>query len=335
MNGVGVSPTIATNASGALVSYAIDPLPPAGSTNTARVVFADSDGVGQTNDWRFVITYKSLDPANRKPGTGTTRGLNVRVVQAPAGSDLANSLQRAEDQLAPNSTIPKYYETNVVDQVVNYSQSGPGSAEGYFPDDALIPGLDISANGSDDIAMEVLTYLDLQAGLFRFGVRCDDGYKIVSRTALNDLNTPPLAFHNGGPADETFDFVVPQAGFYPFRMVWYERGGSANVEWFSVDRITGTRTLINDPNTSTAIKAFTSVSGEPRIVTILNPRFQANSFVLSFQSDAGKTYTVQYSADLNSWGDSGVAPVSGNGGVLDVSIPSQTGSKAFYRVQTQ
>jgi hypothetical protein len=251
------------------------------------------------------------------------------------GSGLENSLQRAEDQLAPNSIIPKYYESNVVDQVVNYSQNGPGSAEGYFPDDALIPGLDSPANGSDDIAMEIRAYLDLPAGFFRFGVRCDDGYKIVSGTALNDLNTTPLAFHNGGPADEMFDFVVPQAGLYPFRMVWYERGGGAFVEWFSVDRITGTRTLINDPNTSTALKAFASLSAPPTGVTILNPQLQANSFALSFQSETGRTYTVQSSPDLNSWNSSGVAPVSGNGAVLNVSIPIPAASQTFYRVQTE
>ena len=335
VNSASVSPAIVPNANGALVTYAITPLPPAGSTIAARVVFADSDGVSQTNDWSFVITYKSLDIVNRRPGPGATRGFSIRVVQAPLGSGLANSLQRAEDQLAPNSTIPKYYESNVVDQVINYSQNGPGSAEGYFPDDALIPGLDVPANGSDDIAMEVLTYLDLPAGLLRFGVRCDDGYKIISGTALNDLNTTPLAFHNGGPADETFDFVVPQAGFYPFRLVWYERGGSAFVEWFSVDRATSTRTLINDPNSATAIKAFTSVSTPATGVTLLAPHIQGNSFVLSFQSETGRTYTVQSSADLSSWGSSGVAPVTGNGAVLNVSIPTPTASQNFYRVQTQ
>ena len=335
VNSAGVSPTITTNANGALVTYAITPRPTAGSTNTASVVFADSDGVRQTNDWSFVITYKSLDPANRRAGTGTTRGFSVRVVQAPLGSGLDNSLQRAEDQLAPNSTIPKYYESNVVDQVVNYSQNGPGSAEGYFPDDALIPGLDVPANGSDDIAMEVLAYLDLAGGTHRFGVNCDDGYKIVSGTALTDLNRPPLAFHNGGPANETFDFVVTEAGLYPFRMVWYERGGGANVEWFSVDAASDTRTLINDPNSVGAIKAFTSVSAPPTGVTILSPQLQTNNVVLSFQSETGKTYTVQFSPDLNSWGSSGAAAVSGNGGVLSVSIPTQTASKAFYRVQTQ
>ena len=118
-------------------------------------------------------------------------------------------------------------------------------------------------------------------------------------------------------------------------MVWYERGGAAHVEWFSVDAASSTRTLINDPNSAGAIEAFTSVSAPPTGVTILNPQLQSNSFVLFFQSETGRTYTVQSSTDLNSWGSSGVAAVSGNGGVLNVSIPTQTASQTFYRVQTQ
>jgi hypothetical protein len=188
-------------------------------------------------------------------------GFKVRVVQAPLGTEgLENSLGRAEDQLAPDSKVPQYYSTNVVAPVINFSQAGPDSADGYFGEDALIPGLEPDINGTDDIAMEVLAYLELAAGTHRFGVRCDDGYKIVSGASLTDNTTPALAFHNGGPADETFDFVVQQGGFYPFRMVWYERGGGAHVEWFSVDPSTGERTLINDPASSDAIKAYVSVA---------------------------------------------------------------------------
>ena len=56
---------------------------------------------------------------------------------------------------------------------------------------------------------------------------------------------------------------------------------------------------------------------------------------MSFLSETGKTYAIQYSPDLSSWGNAGVAPVPGNGGVLNVSIPTQSGSNAFYRVQTR
>lgn len=266
LNGAVVVPAITSDATGAVVTYRLDPLPPANTTVAVSLRFSDSDNVRQTNDWSFLLTYRSLNVGHARPGPGLERGLAVRVVQAPQGIEgLENSLDRAESQLAPNSPIPAYYTNNVTVPVINFSQNGPDSADGYFEGDALIPGLQVDVNGSDDIAMEIQAFLELPAGTHRFGVRCDDGYKIVAGNSLTDNTTPALAFHNGGPADESFDFVVPQSGFYPFRMVWYERGGGAHVEWFSVDPGTGERTLINDPNAASAIKAYTSVTAAPAI----------------------------------------------------------------------
>lgn len=266
VNGEQVVPVINSSTNGATVSYAIHPLPSPGTLISAMVVFSDTEDVLQTNQWSFTLTYKALAAANRRSGPGSTPGFAVHVVQAPQGTEgLENSLQRAEDQLAANSSIPAFYSTNVVAQVINFSQNGPGSEDGYFPDDALIPGLEPDVNGTDDIAMEIRAYLDLAAGIHRFGVRCDDGYKLVAGKSLTDATTTPLAFHNGGPADETVDFVVPQAGLYPFRMVWYERGGGAFVEWFSVDPTSGERTLINDPNSANAVKAYVSAPDLPQL----------------------------------------------------------------------
>ena len=119
LNGKTVVPTITTTAGGAVVDYAIAPLPASGATNTAKLSFKDSLASEVSSEWSFVVTYRSLDPANRRPGPGLQRGLKVRVVQAPTGSALANDLQRAEDQLAPNSTIPAFYQTNAVLQLID------------------------------------------------------------------------------------------------------------------------------------------------------------------------------------------------------------------------
>jgi hypothetical protein len=262
LNGSPVTPTITSDIDNAEITYAVTPLPPPNALNRARLVFADDAGVFQTNDWSFTITYKFLDPLNRRPGPGSAPGFLVRVVQAPAGSGLENNLQRAEDQLAPNSPYPAVIDTNTTAQVVNFSQDAPpANSVPYFDNDISVPGLydETGAslgNGTDDFAMEVLAYLDLPAGVYRFGARTDDGYKISSGASLRDLGAPPLAGHSGGPADETFDFVVLVSGLYPFRMVWYERGGSGHAEWFSVNLATDVKTLINDPNTPGSIKAY-------------------------------------------------------------------------------
>ena len=87
---------------------------------------------------------------------------------------------RAEEQLAANSTIPAFYTTNTTAQVINFTKKTPPDWDGYFDNDAQVPGLQPDVNGTEDFAMEVQTYLNLAAGQYRFGVRCDDGYKITA-----------------------------------------------------------------------------------------------------------------------------------------------------------
>jgi len=258
LNGQAVTPTVTPQASGAVVTYNISPLPAPGANNSARIAFRDNANVEISADWSFVINYTALDPANRRPTPGIDRGLKVRMVQAPAGTPgLANDLARAESQLAANSTIPKEIETNVVEQVINMSQV-EGDSTGYFTPDRLVPGLVDWLNGTDDFAVEVRTWLDLAAGVYRFGVRSDDGYKVSSGKTPSDKD-PVIGFYNGGGPPEAsmlFDFVVREPGLYPFRMIWYERGGNAYAEWFSVNIATGDRTLINDPRVAQSIKAY-------------------------------------------------------------------------------
>jgi hypothetical protein len=178
--------------------------------------------------------------------------MQVRVVQAPEGSGLDNSLDRAEQQLAPNSSIPAAMTTNVVLQIMSMTKNG--AAFGGFDSYTDIPGVDGNI-AYDDFAVEAETWLQLAAGVHTFGVLTDDGYK-MSAGPTPASQTPILAFHNGGPANETVEFVVPATGVYPFRFLWYQRGGDAYGQWYSVDRTTGARTLINDPHSPSAVKAY-------------------------------------------------------------------------------
>jgi len=254
VNGIAATPQVTTVSDGATVHYALASLPTSGAMNTANLVYKDNLGVSQTNTWTFIITYSGLDPASRVTGTGKDRGLKVRVVQAPDVGE--NSLDRAEQQLVAGSSIAKLSDTTVVATSINYSQNAiDGGTDGYFDGDAVIPGQTVE-NGNDNFAMEITGYLDLPAGIVHFGVNCDDGYKLT--IAANPLpNVTPIMFHNGGPANETGDIVVPQAGLYPYRFVWYERTGGAHVEWFTVNPTTGTRTLVN---TTGSVASYVSIT---------------------------------------------------------------------------
>jgi hypothetical protein len=50
----------------------------------------------------------------------------------------------------------------------------------------------------------------------------------------------------GSGAGTTFSFIITNAGFYPFRLIWENGGGGCNVEWTMVQP-DGSRILINDP----------------------------------------------------------------------------------------
>lgn len=262
VNGTVVSgATVTPTADGATVSYKIAPLPPSGSVVTANVTFKDSDGQDISNTWQFTLAYRSLDPATRVSGNGKTRGFKIHVVQAPQDlSPLENSLDRAETQLGANSSIARVVDTNTVVDVVNFDKR-VGESAGHVEGDLMVPGIDPDTTGSGDadFAVEILTYLELPAGRHRFGLTTDDGYKLQTGLAPISASTTPIAFHNGGPADETVDFVVTEAGLYPFRMVWYERAGAGFAEWTDA-RSTEPYVLINDSATPTAIKAWAEVT---------------------------------------------------------------------------
>jgi hypothetical protein len=246
--------------------------------------------------------------------------MHVRVVQAPQGSDLDNSLARAELQLAPNSTIPAAVDTNLVLQIMSMTKNG--APFGNFTDFTDIPGVDGSI-GYDDFVVEAQTWLVLSAGVYRFGVLSDDGYKI-SAGARPASQTPVVAFHSGGPANETNDFVVPVAGIYPFRFLWYQRGGNTYGQWFSVNPTNGEPTLLNDPNSTNAVQAYLSASGQVLPPNFAPPIIQNGQVTITW-TGAG---TLEESTDLRNW----TAVPGSPAGSYTVSVGAGSGSK-FYRVK--
>lgn len=266
LNGQSVTPVTTLTDSGANVDFTFVNLPASGVPVSAILSFRDSQNQPISASWTFTVTYKFLDPANRVPGTGGTSGFLVHVVQAPAGSNLANSLQRAEDQIKDTSTIPRLVDVRDAALVINYNKR-PGKDFGYFPDDILVPGIDASVT-ADDFTVEAVGYLQLAKGVYRFGVKSDDGYKLSSGKSVSDLSVTPLGFHSQNPADDTFDFIVTEPGLYPFRFLWFERGGDGYAEWYSMNLETGDRTLINDLSSPAGIPAFSDVVIEAPTLTV-------------------------------------------------------------------
>ncbi len=224
---------------GATVTYSIPTLLPWGSKHTNSIAFADNLGVWRTNTWSWTIAYPQLFASNSLPvGSLSVRGFDTRMAQSDNGdADLANSLDRARQQLAIPPQIPVNRTATNLLQVLDWTESSDPPAN--------VPGL--CAGNWRNIAVETTAYLELTAGMHRFHVKTDDGAGIYSGVGIADSNAATIWEKSSGTADTTFDFYVEATGLYPVRCLWQETGGSALFHLGSVDVNDASELLINDP----------------------------------------------------------------------------------------
>jgi hypothetical protein len=128
----------------------------------------------------------------------------------------------------------------------------------------LIPGIPgvggappNSAN--DNFVVEILTFLQLKAGGQRFGFNSDDGCRISFSLGFDAASPNIVGSYNGGRGSGTptlFDVVIPQDGFYPVRITYFQGTGGADAEFFWIDTASGQRLLVNDPENLAAPRAY-------------------------------------------------------------------------------
>jgi hypothetical protein len=164
-----------------------------------------------------------------------------------------------------------------------------------------------------------------------------DGAKLKAALATQTVNVtltaddePRLGEFNGERAssDTIISLDVPQAGVYPFRLVWFEDTGAANLEWFTVLE-DGTKILLNDPENPAALKTFRARNGSPiqrPHLSIL--RNAKGSITISWDHTGKIQNTAQLKASGTVWTD---VP---NGGTSPITVPA-TGSAQFYRLLSQ
>jgi hypothetical protein len=90
-----------------------------------------------------------------------------------------------------------------------------------------------------------------------------------------------LAFNNG-VANQSFVFKIDQAGVYPLRLVWFEGGGGAHLEWYSFDD-QGTRVLLNDRSNPKALKAFQTRAFVPPVNPEVTGVVEGSNLKLTFK----------------------------------------------------
>jgi hypothetical protein len=117
--------------------------------------------------------------------------------------------------------------------------------------------------------------------------------------SLGEDPTLRLGEHNyinytAGPDDFLFGIVAPKAGVYPFRCLWYARGGSgnrANLEWYTLTT-SGQFILLNDSKNTQALKAFRERTAPPP-TPVLGITRTATGITITF------TGVLQSAAEVN------------------------------------
>ena len=268
--------------------------------NTNTLIYSFTEGgntVTATNTWTFTVPryIRPIPPANKVLATDVSgSGFHVRARQIDRSGDAnqgnggrhtGNNMPGPEIELSdgyinptnnqpyPNLLGPAPNPDGSYDipDVLNFNHStttGQAANGGVFNGDMNLPGMPgtgTSNLGLDNTVHEFITYLNLKAGDYLFGLNVDDGWTCISAPNPRDTLGTLLGFRdapggqNGNPANNpnaAFNVIVPEDGIYPFRILFWEGGGGVNTEFFNIDRNTGTQVLVND-----TAGAFPSVVG--------------------------------------------------------------------------
>jgi len=233
------------------------------SQHTASIIFSDG-ALKVTNSWSFTVqNYLALDPAWRVAAVDTTKpGFSWNIFANSDAANVGNGNERAERDLSLQALDANGTSlVNLADPAAVGAAAGPGVASSaangpiHFEIATTInldiatpnmPGAPSTDATTDGQAAEVVTYLSLPAGVVGMQVDSDDGWRLYSGSQPADLfGRTIVAEHNGRTGPVKFSILVPQAGIYPFRMIWENGTGGSHLIWSSVDN-TGKATLIND-----------------------------------------------------------------------------------------
>jgi hypothetical protein len=277
---------------------AFDPL----STHTVKVTFKTAGGATVVDQATFTAPQIVSIPATLATavGTGAQPGMKWRTHQLATGR--GNTIALAEQQLAgtlgesvhdtTGQETDGFFLIDYVNFDQNAGEAGNFRASATPPQDVadnFIPG--IPGQGTDNIAAEARAFVEIPAaGLYTMVVNSDDGFRVTVGTATNPTQVELGKFDGGrGAADSEFYFRATQAGVYFFRLLYFEGGSDASVEWFTVNP-DGSRALVNGTQTG-SLKTF-------RTRTVPEPGGPVNN--ISSIARVNNTVVITYTGTLKS-----------------------------------
>jgi hypothetical protein len=265
INGTAMTPVVSQSSTTPKVTTVTLPVttPLSTGSNFAQFVYSTSAG-SFTNTWGFTVAA----PPNIVNSAWAVTGVNTadKGFQYRPWNSLGQptTVWWTEEQLAGlhgpnNADLSILNDGAYFDYTgfVNFDIAGPDgnfqahAAGTFFPNypEIPFPGLPGANGQTDNSSFEMLTYLEFsQPGVYTMGVNSDDGFKVTVGPNPADWFALNLGQYDGGrgSSDTLFSFTIPAAGFYPFRLIYYNGGGGMNCEWFMVNA-DGSKILINDP----------------------------------------------------------------------------------------
>jgi hypothetical protein len=296
-----VSATTAKSGNIVSVNYTPSSLFTSGSAHTLSLVYSEGTA-SRTNNWKFTIAnYATLPssakvtPDTSKPGfvwnvfanTANQTTSNQKVEDALAGllkdadgNPLPNNADPSAQGVAiaagsaPNpANAPIHFEIAGSINLTASSLDDTLNANGNFVPDQQMPGMPEIDGTTDGIAAEIITYIELPAGVVTMGVNSDDGFRTAAGNPQDVFGSILAGEYDAarGSADTIFPIVVQEAGVYAFRTIYENGNGGANIEWFTV-KADGTKVLVND-TAHGGLKAYRAqVGGTPPYIKSVSPQ---------------------------------------------------------------
>src|SRR5437667_59937 len=204
--------------------------------------------------------------------TTTTVGAGPVLLSAlPLGTSVRpDAIVEVQVENLGGATVQAHFDNQLINMEQDGLEAGNFNATEGHPDET-IPGIPGSVGNTDNIAMEVRGYLDLAKGVYTFGLVSDDNARLTIGPDPRDATAARLIDITIGTASSTV--LVDADGIYPFRVVWAEGTGGANLELWTVTAA-GNRILLNDRDTAGHVKVYRQLKAgiqTPPFVSLAKP----------------------------------------------------------------
>ena len=296
VDGAAVQPVVVTNGTSITVTFQ-PAMFASSSTHTAKITFSDDAAVAgsYSREWSFTAmdyaAYPTL-PASQAlaldPAKYQQRGFALSVI-APDPNE-GYSLFSVADALGILANPPQttnlanpalrnslgYYIEN---DTINYQIDG--RAIGNKANDRKFPGISSSTEPGNMFVLEARTLLHLKPGYYHFNITMQQGFALYAGTGLDEIPVDFLFTQctgcGGDDAPWSTDFLVGKEGLYPFRLVFFNEGGGASLEWLNINPL-NIRYLMNE-NDPGAIEAFVPTDAIPLLPKVQVARGQSGVVV--------------------------------------------------------